>query len=234
MRGARLLVSMFASSASAAIRSPGDVLSFWFGSQWSQGGMDTKDYLDSRIKMWFMGGAPVDAECQTFAPTIRAAGRGELHGAEWQSRDGLVAQLVLSDQLSRNACRGTAEAFAYDDAAQKCASELIKLAGDVPASLPWPAALFVVTCLMHSEEISTHERVAIFAAAHATASKHSIIERQVTHDLPEHTAVLRQFGRYPHRNALFGHASTAEEIAWLASDKLPGWAKSQGPPPGAK
>lgn len=210
-----------------------DVLTFWFGSQWSQGGMDTKEYLDGRIKMWFMGGAPVDAECQRFVPTIRAAGRGELRGAEWGSRDGLVAQLVLSDQLSRNAFRGTAEAFAYDDAAQKCASRLIELAAEAPASLPWPAALFVVTCLMHSEDISAHERVTLFATAHAKVSKHSIMERQISHDLPEHTNVLRQFGRYPHRNALYGRTSTAEEIAWLASDKVPGWAKSQAGPPKA-
>ena len=175
--------------------------------------MDTKDYLDSRIKMWFMGGAAVDAECQRFAPTIRAA--GQLRGAEWDSRDGLVAQLVLSDQLSRNAFRGTPEAFAYDDAAQKCASQLIELTADAPASLPWPAALFVVTCLMHSEVISAHERVAKFAAAHVEVSKNSVIARQLAHDLPEHTAVLRRFGRYPHRNATLGRPSTPEELAFL-------------------
>lgn len=227
-----LLVSILTScrkmSSTAVPHAPADVLAFWFGPQWSQGGMDTKEYNDARIKMWFMGGAPVDALCQEFVPTIRAAGRGELRGADWDSRDGLVARLVLCDQLSRNAFRGTPEAFAYDEAAQTCASQLIEMTADAPASLPWPATLFAITCLMHSEVLSAHERAAAFAAAHVEVSNNSVIARQLSHDLPQHTDVLRQFGRYPHRNALYGRTPTAEETAWLASDKVPGWAKSQG------
>jgi len=36
-----------------------------------------------------------------------------------------------------------------------------------------------------------------------------------------------RFGRFPHRNVNMGRESTAEEVAWLASDEVPGWAKSQ-------
>jgi uncharacterized protein (DUF924 family) len=32
-----------------------------------------------------------------------------------------------------------------------------------------------------------------------------------------HKAVIDRFGRYPHRNAILGRASTAEEIAFLAT-----------------
>lgn len=45
--------------------------------------------------------------------------------------------------------------------------------------------------------------------------------------LREHTAVLRLFGRYPHRNALFGREETPEEAEWCKRDDIPGWAKSQ-------
>ena len=31
----------------------------------------------------------------------------------------------------------------------------------------------------------------------------------------KHAVVIRRFGRYPHRNALLGRESTAEEIAFL-------------------
>ena len=31
-----------------------------------------------------------------------------------------------------------------------------------------------------------------------------------------HQAIIERFGRYPHRNALLGRASTAEELAFLA------------------
>jgi uncharacterized protein (DUF924 family) len=33
-----------------------------------------------------------------------------------------------------------------------------------------------------------------------------------------HAAVIRRFGRYPHRNPILGRESTAEEIAYLATD----------------
>ena len=32
-----------------------------------------------------------------------------------------------------------------------------------------------------------------------------------------HAAVIRRFGRYPHRNAILGRESTAEEIEYLAA-----------------
>jgi uncharacterized protein (DUF924 family) len=32
----------------------------------------------------------------------------------------------------------------------------------------------------------------------------------------KHAAVIRRFGRYPHRNAILGRASTAAEMAFLA------------------
>jgi uncharacterized protein (DUF924 family) len=32
-----------------------------------------------------------------------------------------------------------------------------------------------------------------------------------------HEAVIRRFGRYPHRNAILGRASTTDEIAFLAT-----------------
>jgi len=32
----------------------------------------------------------------------------------------------------------------------------------------------------------------------------------------KHAAIVRRFGRYPHRNAVLGRASTPEEIEFLA------------------
>jgi hypothetical protein len=47
--------------------------------------------------------------------------------------------------------------------------------------------------------------------------------------LLEHTQVLEQFGRYPHRNTKLGRPSTVDEQRWLDdTDQLPDWAKSQG------
>ncbi|KAG8466228.1 hypothetical protein KFE25_001984 [Diacronema lutheri] len=174
--------------------SPEQVLRFWFGAEWFDGGYDAPAYERERVRFWFMGGAAVDVQCREFIPRIRKAGRGELHGEEWKSRDGLVAQLVLLDQFSRNAFRGAPEAFAYDARAVAVALQLIDKAGDRPASVPF---------------------------------KSKIIERQLDVDLPEHMAVVKKFGRYPHRNGVYGRETTPAEAAWLASDEAPGWSKSQ-------
>lgn len=34
-----------------------------------------------------------------------------------------------------------------------------------------------------------------------------------------HREIVVQFGRFPHRNAIIGRECTAEELAWLASDR---------------
>ena len=215
------------SVASEGPATPRDVLNFWFGAGWDAGGMDAPGYTGERVAMWFRRSDSVDAEARTFSKLIRAAGRNELHGIEWDARDGLVARLVLCDQLSRNAFRGTAEAYAYDDGALIAATELVELVGEAPHALPGPMALFVVTCLMHSEEIAMHERASIFATRHVEISSSPFLQRQLDVDLPSHTEVLRRFGRYPHRNAHFGRETTDAERAWLDSEECPGWAKSQ-------
>ena len=46
--------------------------------------------------------------------------------------------------------------------------------------------------------------------------------------MKQHGDVIKKFGRYPHRNELFGRVTTPEEKAWLMDPKRPHWAKSQG------
>ena len=211
--------------------SPRSVLEFWFGEEWYGGGdgMDVPEYLQTNSKRWFMGGQVMDTQAERFIPLIRGASTGGLRGAEWGTVDGLVAQLLLFDQLSRNAFRGTSEAFEYDAEAVGAASKLLGLVSR-PSDLPWPAALFVGTCLMHSEDISRHHAARTFLQAHIAVSGNTILESQMQTDLQSHTDVIQRFGRYPHRNVLHSRETTPEERAWLDSDDCPGWAKSQSLP----
>jgi uncharacterized protein (DUF924 family) len=52
-----------------------------------------------------------------FAETIRAASNEGLSTGEWAEPNGLLARIILFDQLSRNAFRKQPEAFKYD---QEC------------------------------------------------------------------------------------------------------------------
>ena len=217
-----------AGMASSSIDKPSDVITFWFGQEWyDDGGMDAKEYADRGIKRWFFGGPALDAECQKFVPLIRSAGDGSLRGEAWDDVPGLIARLVLLDQLSRNAFRGTPEAFAYDIAAQEVAVQLLDRFATRPADLPWPAAVFLTTSLLHAEDVQLHDRAAAFLREHTGESHAPVLADKLLPQLASHTAVLKRFGRYPHRNQALGREDTDAERAWLASDEVPGWARSQ-------
>mmetsp|Transcript_22435 Transcript_22435/g.66139 ORF Transcript_22435/g.66139 Transcript_22435/m.66139 type:complete len:253 (-) Transcript_22435:156-914(-) len=207
--------------------SPEQVIRFWFGDEWFENSMETDAYRERQIKRWFMGGKEMDEQAREFIPRIREAGTGKLTTPEWTSRDGLTAQVVLLDQLSRNAFRGDKEAFAYDARCVEMATSLLDSAKDDPATLPWPVVFFCSTSLMHSENLQKHQLARRFLEQHVATSESPFLKNQLDTALPEHTAVLEKFGRYPHRNALYGRKTTPEEQAWLDSDECPGWAKSQ-------
>jgi len=61
---------------------------------------------------------------------------------------------------------------------------------------------------MHSESALVHARaVALFAQPG--------MENNLNFEL-RHKAIIDRFGRYPHRNALLGRSSSAEELAFLS------------------
>ena len=96
-----------------------------------------------------------------------------------------------------------------------------------PADLPWPAAIFIATSLLHAEDVALHDRAAAFLREHTGESHAAVLSDKVLPQLESHTRVLKRFGRYPHRNQALGRETTAAESAWLASDDVPGWARSQ-------
>lgn len=148
-----------------------EVLDFWFGwEDWRERKTDTQKYRDAKFSFWFMGGREVDSQCKAFVPLIEAADKGKLQGHEWTSIDGLVAQIVLLDQLSRNCFRGTKRAYAYDTQAIKTAVILMDKIKDNPSDLPGAGLLFLSACLMHSEELALHAKLTGFIEASIVVS----------------------------------------------------------------
>ena len=66
---------------------------------------------------------------------------------------------------------------------------------------------FSLLPLMHSESAAIH------AAAVDTFVRYT--EPHVVEFERKHKAIIDRFGRYPHRNAILGRASSAEEAAFL-------------------
>jgi uncharacterized protein (DUF924 family) len=73
---------------------------------------------------------------------------------------------------------------------------------------------FVYLPLMHSEDIADQERcVALFRQSGDEANlKYAI----------EHASIIRQFGRFPHRNPVLGREMTPEEAAFLENGGFTG------------
>jgi uncharacterized protein (DUF924 family) len=74
--------------------------------------------------------------------------------------------------------------------------------------------------LMHAEDRDVAERsVRVYAELSEEVKKQG---REGDPDNLSHAVahadIVRRFGRYPHRNALLGRATTPEETAFLASD----------------
>jgi uncharacterized protein (DUF924 family) len=245
----------FVRAALAQPRSPNSVLSFFLGvdmvasenekeGEAARAQLSSGEYLRRMTPFWFAGHDDYDTLCSnSFRSLVREAGKKELVG-EWMSTvNGQVAQMVLCDQLSRNAFRGSDEAYAYDetalDIAKLLASEVIFPDNSATTSSPmqlqgtfYPTyCAFALTTLMHSEDQNDHALgLSIFdwAIAETPPSlKDEWWDLQMGSFL-EHSNVLDRFGRYPHRNAKKGRKSTKEEEEWLSKvDELPGWAKSQ-------
>jgi len=170
---------------------PLPILHFWF--------------TELTPKQHFAKDAAVDEAIRTrFGATLEAATRCELFG--WRATpEGRLAEVVVLDQFSRNVYRDTPRAFAQDALALALAQELVACRGD--RSLPEAQRVFAYMPYMHSESALVHtQAVALFTQLG--------IQDNLNFEL-RHKAIIDRFGRFPHRNAILGRASTAEELAFL-------------------
>jgi len=139
-----------------------------------------------------------------FATLHRAAHRCEL----WHWRDsvaGRLAEIILLDQFSRNIYRDSPAAFASDGLALILAQEAV--AAGLAAQLEPARRAFLYLPFMHSESARVH-------AAALPLFAEPGLENSYRFEL-RHQAIIDRFGRYPHRNAILGRESTAEELAFL-------------------
>ena len=158
---------------------------------------------------WFSNDAAFDETCRRrFLPTYEAAARGDL--AEWElDARGALALLLLLDQFPRNMFRGTRRAYATDPAAVLAAERAIERGFD-QAVEPELRRFFYLP-FMHSEELPHQER--------SVALNEALGEADSIKWARHHRDIVARFGRFPHRNAILGRDSTAEERAYLADEE---------------
>jgi len=184
---------------------PQEILDFWFG------GTDSAEFGTQR-KVWWIKDAAFDRGiAERFGATIERALRGELDA--WAATPaGALARILLLDQFTRNAFRGDRRAFAGDAQALAAASALVGSRQD--ESLTPLMRAFAYLPFEHAESLAMQdEAVRLFARLAAIAPE---LTGMLDH-AHKHRAVIERFGRYPHRNAILGRRSTAEELAHIAT-----------------
>jgi uncharacterized protein (DUF924 family) len=165
-----------------------DILRFWFGlepARWWNGGPE----LDHRIKQnflqlwWEKRQLPVDA---FLTDPLTAA-----------------AAVILFDQFPRNMFRGYADAYATDTLALAIAKGAVEKGFD--KELAQDERKFLYMPFQHSENLDDQNRAVLLFTELGD-------EYQLGY-ARHHRDVIERFGRFPHRNAILGRASRADEIA---------------------
>ncbi|HZY33126.1 MAG TPA: DUF924 family protein [Rhodanobacter sp.] len=179
-----------------------DVLDFWF--------------VEAGAARWFAADAAFDAQIRArFGEAVEAAANGRLD--DWATTPaGWLALLILLDQFPRNLYRDDPRAWAADASAQRVA--LSGMARGDDRQLPAVQRVFAYLPLEHAEDSALQRRsVELFEALLAEAAPE---RRQQFEDYLDyarrHREVIARFGRFPHRNATLGRASTPQETLYLA------------------
>lgn len=181
---------------------PTEVLEFWFG---AGPGPSRRE--------WFRKDPAFDAEIRRRFGELHgvAAGRGL---EAWRaSAESMVALVVVLDQFSRNLYRDDARAFAQDAYARDCARQALGR-GDDLTLLPVQRQ-FLYLPWEHSEDLDEQDKgVELMRSLEAFEPTRGLAEWAI-----RHRDIVARFGRFPHRNAALGRASTAQEVEFL---KQPG------------
>ncbi len=178
-----------------SVATPAEILQFWFGE------LSTKD--------WFRKDVALDERIATrFRDTYQAL--SERVPDDWPaSPEGCLAAVIVLDQFPRNMFRNDKRSFATDAAALALSKRAISAGFD--AKLDADRRAFLYMPFQHAEDVADQaQSVELFEA----------LGKPVERDFAaRHKAIIDRFGRFPHRNAILGRDSTAEEIAFL---KQPG------------
>jgi uncharacterized protein (DUF924 family) len=189
-----------------------DLLACWFADACT-----SPARFAARLPFWFEPDPNRDRELrERYGALVPRARRGDLAAWEESARASLALVLVL-DQLPRNLGRGTADAFACDAQALDTARRAIAHGYD--AELHPVERGFLLLPFEHAEDRAAQEEsVRRFEALvrEAPPEWREALEPFVAYSRAHHDVIAR-FGRFPHRNAILGRESTAEEREFLAS-----------------
>jgi uncharacterized protein (DUF924 family) len=169
---------------------PADILTFW---------------RDAGPDRWYTRDDAFDAQLRRrYLGLWQEAADGQLSAWE-DSDDGALALTIVLDQFPRNVFRDDPRTYASDALAREVASRAIDRGADerIAADL----REFFYLPFMHSEHLADQLRCVDLFSKVGDSDNLGYAE--------DHAAIIRRFGRFPHRNRMLGREMTAEEQAFL-------------------
>ena len=174
--------------------------------------------IEDCLNLWFGKSEQTDSEIwNRFGADVVLASQG--HYDHWafdtEHPRLLVALVILLDQFPRNMYRDTARMYAND---ARCRG-LVKRALRAGASecLQPVERVFLCLVLTHSEALED-QHLCMQEWGHAIAELASDDPLNAFQDIfQRHAAVIRRFGRFPHRNKVLQRGSTAAEEDFLGN-----------------
>lgn len=168
-----------------------DILNFWF--------------VEHGPKEWWKKDEAFDELVRSkFLSTYRQALACELW--HWRKNpEGRLAEIIVLDQFPRNMFRDDPLAFATDALALALSQEAVR--AGVLEALPVEQKPFLILPYMHSESLAVHDEALRLFDQPGLENNLEFEHR--------HREIIVRFGRYPHRNAVLGRESTAEELSFL-------------------
>lgn len=172
---------------------PRQIIDFWFSPEVRPHWFESTPELDRLI-------------LERFESLLLLAAQGAME--DWAETGlGALGLCILLDQFPLNMYRGQPRSLETEQQAVAVAKAAVEAGLDRELTDSQKAFLYLP--LMHSESMADQElSVKLFEAAgleqNASFARH-------------HRDLIRRFGRFPHRNAILGRESTADELAYLSS-----------------
>ena len=167
-------------------------------------------WLGAGADKWFRKDDAFDADIAArFGDAVIAAGDGRYD--DWAATpEGALALVILLDQFPRNLHRGSARAFAYDARALAITRKAIEDGHDMAIEAESRSWFYMP--FMHSEALDDQEQCIALVRDRLVDAEETLKFAILHRDL------IARFGRFPHRNVLFGRESTQEEENYLSGD----------------
>ena len=188
-----------------------EILDFWFVPRAGEAGVNEATPRGRVTRdVWFRKDDAFDAEIRARFGAALAAGIAGAFGDWCTTPAGCLARVVLLDQFTRNAFRGTPRCLrrrrrrARDG--RRCRRARLRPIARTPASAS--------SCTCRSSTANClRSRITPSRSSQRSPRKPASTNRSRGRE--RHRDVIRRFGRFPHRNEILGRASTPEEIAFL-------------------